>query len=141
MTERSAFRIDSTAEFLKVDESLGIVFGFAAVCTENGEPFYDKQDEHLPEEAMLKASADFMENARVSTDMHARAGEEVVPDGTVLFAFPLTGEIAKALSITSPRTGLLIGMKPSAEVLAKCKAGDHRGFSIGGRYQHVEEVA
>ncbi len=134
------FQIDSRAEFRKVGDELGIVFGWAIICTEGGKPYFDSQGEHIPEAVMLKAAADFMANARVSTDMHARDGEAVVPDGRVIFGYPITTEMVDALEMKSKRTGLLVGLKPSAAVLAKCKAGEHVGFSIGGRYIEVEEV-
>lgn len=138
---------NSGAEFVKVGTDLGLVFGFAAVCTEDGKPYFDKGSmlsaypEHLPEEAMLKASAELMQGERVTTDMHARdAAGDPVTDGSVVFAFPLTAEIAKRLGIVTKRTGLLVGLKPSPEVYAKFKDGDRMGFSIGGQYLELEEV-
>lgn len=122
-------------EVVKVDESLGLVFGFAIVCKQDGEEYYDLQDDHIPEDAMLKAASDFMQNSRVADDMHDGVGM-----GTVVFAFPLTGDIAKALDIQTRQTGLLIAMKPSSEVLAKFVDGTYTGFSIGGRRIKDEEV-
>ncbi len=84
---------------------------------------------------MLKASADFMQHSRVAKDMHA--GDQV---GDVVFAFPLTTEIAKSLGIKTKKTGLLIGMKPDAETLKKYVSGDYTGFSIGGKRITDEEV-
>jgi hypothetical protein len=123
-----------SVQLVKVDETLGLVFGFAIVCKENDEPYYDLQNDHIPEDAMMKAATDFMSESRVSGEMHARA------DGQVLFAFPLTGEVAKALGIVTKRTGLLIAMKPSPEVFAKFKSGEYTGFSIGGS-RGQDEVA
>ncbi len=143
-----AFSLDSGAELLKVGPDLGLVFGFAAICTEDGKPFFDAGSagapgiaEHLPEDVMLKMASDFMLNSRVSSDEHSRdAAGKVVPDGTVVFMLPLTAELAKRLNITTKRTGLIVGMKPSPEVLAKFKDGYRHGFSIGGQYVEVEEV-
>jgi hypothetical protein len=118
--------LTKNASVVKVDEALGLVFGFAIVCKEAGEPYFDTQSDHIPEDAMLKASTEFMLESRVSGDMHARA------DGQVVFAFPLTEEVAKALDITTKRTGLLIAMKPSPAVFEKFKKGEYTGFSIGG---------
>ncbi len=112
---------------MKVDETLGLVFGFAIVCKEDGEPYFDKQDDHIPEDAMLKAAAEFMEDSRVASEMHD--GSDI---GRVVFAFPLTEDIAKSLDITTSRTGLLIAMKPAADVLEKFVSGEYTGFSIGG---------
>lgn len=131
----------TACEFVKVDESLGLVFGFAVVCMEKGEPYVDLQKDHIPEDAMLEASLDFMRNSRMSGDMHAKdkAGQPI-RDGEVVFAFPLTTEIAKSLSIETERTGLMVAIKPSAEVLAKFVDGTYTGFSIGGDYVENEEV-
>jgi hypothetical protein len=121
----------------KVDDALGLVFGFAIVCNEGGQPYYDLQGDHIPEESMVKAAADFMQHSRVAKEMHA--GEQV---GGILFAFPLTTEIAKAMGLGEPaRTGLMVAMKPdSAEVLEKFRSGEYTGFSIGGQRLQDEEV-
>lgn len=117
----------SKANVVKVDENLGLVFGFAIICKRDGADYYDLQDDHIPEDAMLKAATDFMLHSRMSKDMH-----EGDADGRVVFAFPLTTDIAKALGIVSKETGLLIAMKPSAAVLEKFKSKEYTGFSIGG---------
>jgi hypothetical protein len=124
------------AQVLKVSEELGLVFGFAIVCKRGGADYYDVQDDHIPEDAMLTAATDFMENSRLAKEMHAGDGA-----GTVVFAFPMTSEIASALNIQTQDTGLLIAMKPEADMLAKFKAGDLTGFSIGGSRGEDEEVA
>jgi hypothetical protein len=67
--------------------------------------------------------------------MHSRSGA-----GQVLFAFPLTEEIAKSLDIVTKKTGLLIGMKPDEEMLEKFRDGTYTGFSIGGAYITNEEA-
>lgn len=123
----------------KVDNSLGLVFGYAIVCMKNGERYFDLQDEHVPEGVMLEMAADFMKNSREARAMH---GEDAI--GEVVFAFPLTTEVAKALDIEAEQTGLLIGMAPNAESLKKFDDGEFTGFSIGGYafYQDDgEEVA
>ena len=120
----------------KLDESLGLVFGWAAISLEDGEPYFDLQDEHIPEDTLLKAATDFAESTRAALDMHD--GESI---GDIRFIFPLTTDIAKALDIETPRTGLLIGMKPSDEVLEKYKSGEYTGFSIGGAVIDAETHA
>jgi hypothetical protein len=127
----------SEAQLAKVDSELGLVFGFAIVSTLDGQPYFDLHDDHIPEDTMLKAAADFMEHSRVAKDMHAK-GDSI--DGKVVFAFPLTSEIAKALEIETKTTGLLVALKPSPEVLEKFKDGTYTGFSIGGDYGEVELV-
>jgi len=125
------------AQVFKVDEGLGLVFGWAIVCNQDGEPYFDTQGDHIPESAMLKAAADFMANSRVAKEMHA--GES---KGSVVFAWPMTADIAKAMGIETKQTGLMIAMKPdSAEMLAKFKSGEFTGFSIGGRRIKDKETA
>ena len=121
-------------EFLKVEESLGLIMGWAIICKENGEPYFDLQGDHIPEEAMLKAAANFMQNSRIAAEMHARNPDKsVTKSGVTVFAWPMTTEIAKAMGIDSPRTGLLVAVKPdNAEALEKARSGQYTGFSIGG---------
>ena len=127
-------RFDIYSDVMKVDDELGLVFGFGMICKQNGEEYFDVQGDHIPEESMLKAAADFMVGDRISGDMHKDV------DGKVVFAFPLTTEIAKALDITTKNTGLLIAMRPSADVLSKFKSGEYTGFSIGGVRQEEKVV-
>ncbi len=75
------------------------------------------------------ARPDFMLDVRVAKEMHM--GDE---KGTILFAWPMTEDIAKAMDIKSKFTGLMIAMKPnSPDILDKFKSGEYTGFSIGGR--------
>jgi len=125
------------AQVAKVDEELGLVFGYAIVCKEDGRDYFDlnvdretgeKVPEHIPEETMLKAAAEFMDSAtRPGNEMHA--GPQL---GKYVFAFPLTTEIAKALGIKAKKTGLLVAYKAPADVLQKFKDGTYTGFSIEG---------
>ena len=114
----------------KVDEALGLVCGYAIVCNEGGEPYFDTQGDHVPEESMLEAAYDFMKFSREVRDGHGDAADI---GGMVVFAYPMTEDIAKALDIQVKQTGLLIGMKPSEELLSKFVSGEYTGFSIGGR--------
>lgn len=118
-----------TGELIKVDESLGLVLGYAMVCTENGEPYYDLQGDYIPEDVMLKASLDFMEHSQIADEMH-----DDKDHGTVVFAWPMTADVAKAFGIETSKTGLMIGVRPEPSMLAKFKRGELKGFSIGGSY-------
>ena len=134
------FRI--AGKVAKVSESLGLVLGYAIVCTEDGEPYYDLQGDHIPEDAMLKAALDFAEHSQVAGDTHTRdATGNVVKHGTVPFLFPLTADIAKALDIETPTTGLLVALRPNDEMLTKFKSGEYTGFSIGGERIRDEAVS
>ena len=126
---------DIRAEVVKVDDSLGLVMGYAIVCTEDGEPYFDLQGDHVPDDAMLKAALDFMENSQVAKEMHT--GEQA---GSVVFAFPMTDEIAKAFGIMTNRTGLMIAMKPNDDMLKRFQLGELTGFSIGGLRGEDEEL-
>ncbi len=126
----------SDVNLLKVDTALGLIFGWAIVSKIKGEPFFDSQGDHIPEYAMLKASSKFMESDRVAKEMHI--GDE---KGRIVFAFPMTEDIMKAMGISSTYSGLMIAMKPDNDsVLEKVKAGVYTGFSIGGRRLRQREV-
>lgn len=119
---------ESYAQILKVDDELGLVLGWAIICTIEDEEYFDKQDDHIPDSGMLDAATDFMVNSRVAKEMHVD-GEK----GTVVFAWPMTAEIAKAFDIETHQTGLMIAMKPdNDEMLEKFRDGTYKGFSIGG---------
>ncbi len=123
----------------KVDESLGIVFGWAVICKVAGQDYYDWNidsggvhkgkliPEHITEPAMLKSAAAFMASDRPGNEMHE--GGDV---GKFLFAFPLTTDIAKAMGIACAKTGLMVGYQAPPAVLAKFKSGAYTGFSIEG---------
>lgn len=117
-----------SANILKVDDTLGLVIGWAIISKQEGADYFDCQGDHIPEDAMLKAATDFMQSSRVVGDMH-----EKDEGGQVVFAFPMTTEIAKAFGITTKSTGLMIGIKPKDQkTLEKYKNGTYTGFSIGG---------
>lgn len=122
-------------EIAKVDEQLGLVFGFAVVSKIDGEPYFDSHGDHIPEAPMLEAATDFMLHSRVAKEMHSGA-----PVGEVVFAFPLTTEVARALEIETRKTGLVIAMQPREETLAKFRSGEFSGFSIGGARLEDEDV-
>ena len=126
---------DIRAEVLKVDDALGLVMGYAIICKDDGKDYFDLQGDHIPEDAMLKAALDFMEHSQVAKEMHQ--GEQA---GTVVFAFPMTEDIAKAFNILTTRTGLMIAMRPDADMLKRFQLGELTGFSIGGLRGDDEEV-
>lgn len=122
----------------KIDEALGLIFGWGIVCTEDGKPYYDLQGDHIDEAELTKAALTFMQRSRTAKTMHD--GE---PTGEVVFAFPFTGDVLKSFGIKSRTTGLLIGVKPSDQaIFEKYKDGTLLGFSIGGsaNAERVEEV-
>ena len=125
------------AQVLKVDEGHGLVLGWAIICKKDGADYFDLQDDNIPEDSMLGAAVDFMQTGAMAKDMHTGAGK-----GTVLFAWPMTTDIAKAFGIETKTTGLMIAMKPdSAEMLGKFRDGTYTGFSLGGWRIKDEKVA
>jgi hypothetical protein len=120
---------------VKVNNELGLVFGYAIVSSINGEDYYDLQGDHISDSEILKAATTYMSGDRAVKEMHRED-----TDGKVIFAMPLTKDIAEALEIQTPIHGLLIGMKPSKEVFAKFKNGEYKGFSIGGMSAVMEDT-
>ena len=125
-----------TSKFTKVDDDLGVVFGYAIVCKAEGEDYYDLHGDHIPQDAMMKAALEFMLESRDGKVMHV--GDVA---GTVPFAWPETEEVADQFGVVTKTFGLKIGWAPhDAADLAKFKDGTFTGFSIGGEYGDVEEL-
>lgn len=119
-------RFEKVCQFFKVEN--GVAYGFAIVCTDKGAPYWDLQDDHIPEDEMVTASLDFMKSTRVGSDQHT--GEHV---GDIVFGFPVTKANATSLGIASEKTGFLIGYQPQDPVhLDMIANGERTGFSIGG---------
>lgn len=140
-------RLIKVNDQLQVDEEHGIVVGFGIVSMIDGQPYYDLNidtdgvhkgqavPEHITEDAVIASLVDASEVGILpGNEMHAG------PDtGHYVGLFPLTTDIAKALGITTSRTGLLVAYKPAPDVLAKFKDGTYTGFSIeGARIKHEE---
>jgi Putative phage serine protease XkdF len=121
----------------KIDEELGVIFGWGIVSSVDGEPYFDSQGDWIPDDSMLKASTEFMVDIRIGKEMHA--GEQA---GTIVHSLPLTSDLAEAFGIECDRTGWIVGFKPhSAELLEKFRSGEYTGFSIGGNRVKDEYVS
>jgi hypothetical protein len=133
----------------KIDDALGVVLGWAIVCKVNGEDYYDLNidhsgphagesvPEHVPEPVMAKSALQFVDSGAIGNEMHE--GPDV---GSYPFVFPMSSDAFKALfgtTDTPPKTGLLVGYRPPADVLAKFKSREYTGFSIEGRRISFEE--
>jgi len=117
----------------KVDSKLGLVFGFGAVSMEKGARYFDAHDEHVSEAELLKGALNFVEHWQIAGEEHRDgASGEVEKRGTVPFVFPLLTDVAKALGIESETHGILVALKPDAEMMAKFESGELTGFSMGG---------
>ncbi|MDX7777916.1 hypothetical protein SJR98_07465 [Aeromonas hydrophila] len=113
-----------------VSDALGIVYGWAAISSENGVDYFDTDNQHIPAAVLEGAALEFAEGDRVMSVQHD--GAEF---GKVVFALPLLRDNTNALGlkVENNREGLIIGVKPNSSALAAVKDGTLRGFSIGGR--------
>lgn len=113
----------------KFDEEQRIVYGWASVVTEKGEPVVDRQGDVIEAENLVKAVNNFMEHVRVGKTMHV--GEQT---GMVLHSLPVTKEISEALGIQTDREGWIVAYKVYDDaVWEMVKSGELAAFSIGGR--------
>jgi hypothetical protein len=116
-------------QILKADEEQRLVYGWASVVTEKGEPVVDRQGDVIEPETLVKAVNNFMENIRVGKEMHK--GEQI---GAVIHSMPVTKEIGESLGIQSDREGWVVAFKVyDDDVWARVKSGELAAFSIGGR--------
>lgn len=121
--------ISSSVNIIKADDEQRIVWGWASVATENGEPVFDIHGDHIPMEELTKASVDFMRNYRVGKTEHF--GKQT---SEVIAMLPLSKSLAEALGIQTNREGLVVGFKVYDEdTWNGIKSGDLPAFSIGGR--------
>lgn len=128
-------QVKLNTKILKVDDTLGLVLGWAIICKQQQVEYFDLQDDSITEEAVLKGSADFIQHSRVAKEMHT--GQ---PIGEIVGSFPLIEDVAKAFGIQCDTYGWMVAMKPSDDVLEKFKSGELTGFSIGGIVEEFEEL-
>lgn len=111
----------------KLDEEMGIVFGWALTDATKAGAYVDLQGDHvLADNDLLKAALEFVRSGANADEMHNRKAA----GGWVPFVLPVDKSIAEWLGIE--QTGLIAGMQPTAEVFAKFKSGEYTGFSIDG---------
>lgn len=116
-------------DIIKSDDDQRMVWGWASVITEKGEPVVDRQGDIIEAHTLVKAATDFMFSVRTTKQMHV--GGKV---GEFVHSFPLTNEIAKAFGIECDKEGWIVACKIlDEEVWKKVKSGELRAFSIGGR--------
>lgn len=128
--------IDALARVVKVDEPLGLVFGWTLTSRVDGEDYFDLQGDAVDQDSILKAAMDFMSGPRETDAMHDEKA-----DGTVVFCMPMDAAIAKAFDVETATHGLMVAIKPSPEVFAKFQDGTLRGFSIQGTGEREEVKA
>ena len=116
-------------KILKADDEQRMVYGWASVVTEKGEPVIDRQGDVIMPETLVKAVNNFMEHVRVGKTMHV--GEQT---GVIVHSMPITKEIGDALGIQSDREGWIVAYKVYDDaVWQMVKSGELAAFSIGGR--------
>jgi len=116
-------------QILKADEEQRLVYGWASVVTEKGEPIIDRQGDVIEAETLVKAVNEFMEHVRVGKTMHV--GEQT---GVIVHSMPVTKEIGEALGIQSDREGWVVAYKVyDDDVWDMVKSGELTAFSIGGK--------
>lgn len=116
-------------QILKADDEQRMVYGWASVVTEKGEPVVDRQGDVIEPDTLVKAASKFMEHVRVGKEMHK--GNQI---GAVIHSMPITKEIGESLGIQSDREGWIVAFKVyDDEVWDKVKSGELAAFSIGGR--------
>ena len=137
MTQRTTI----TGRTVKFDEFLGLVKGYASVCTEKGEPYFNPQREHFSKDPIFKAAFDFMQNGRLAGDMHAQGADgQPIEAGTGAFAWPTTEDISESFDIEISCTCLMICMPPRADTLETRRSAELTGVSINGSGGLQEEV-
>jgi hypothetical protein len=127
-------KTDIQGKILKTDDEQRMVFGWASVVTEKGEPVVDRQGDVIEADTLVKAVNEFMEHVRVGKAMHS--GDQV---GVVVHSLPVTKEIGEALGIQSDREGWVVAYKVfDDDIWAMVKSGELAAFSIGGRAMKEE---
>lgn len=124
-----ADEVTATAKLAKLNEELGLAFFWAFTSTNpDGTEHFDLQGDTVDQD-FIKAAMDFMLDGGGAVDeMH----DGVSTEGRVVFAFPMTPDIAKAFGVVTKQSGLMIAIKPTAEQLEKLKDGTYTGVSIAG---------
>lgn len=130
LTKRSkGFRFTKDVEIVKVDEEMGLVFGWALTDHADGEEYFDLQgDNVVADDGLIKAAKEWVESGARSDEMH-----DGIASGSCPFVMPMTPDVAKAFGISTDTTGLMVGMRPPPDVFAKFKTGEYTGFSIEGQ--------
>lgn len=112
----------------KLDDDLRIAYGWASVCTDNGQTVVDSQGDMIDISDMREAVHKFMGN-RTAGEMHDKMGIGEIVDSLVI-----DKDVAKALGMPDNREGWFIGMKiTDNDVWQKFKSGELKAFSIGGK--------
>lgn len=117
-----------TVPITKVDEDQRLVFGWASVIEENGNPIVDQQGDIISERELENAFYGFAKDARIAGEMHDRIGV-----GDLVECVVFSKDKQAALGIDLGKVGAWVGFRLEPDVFAKVKSGEYGAFSIGGR--------
>lgn len=124
---KGAFTFD--CQFTKLNIEQRLVYGWASIIEENGQPLVDGQGDVITPAELVKAAHRYVTDSRAAKVMHegGKMGEMVE---SVVF----TRQVQDALGIDLNKTGWFVGFKIyDDEVWQRVKEGELAMFSIGGR--------
>jgi hypothetical protein len=133
-------REDSVCRICKVDEDRQLVFGWASVCSIDGEDVIDKQGDIIPEHELENAVYEYNLYFRKQGEMH-----EVMGIGRLVESIVFTVEKQRAIETGLRESGInahldlgmvgwFVGFKvDDARVWKRIRAGELPEFSIGGK--------
>lgn len=112
---------------VKTDKRLGVCIGWSVISTIDGEPYFDRQSDHIPDSVAAEAFLKFAEGDRIMKLDHSGSAR-----GKVVWMFPLDRDTQTSLGLTSNVTGVIIGVRPDDPSILDRFGKDLHGFSIGG---------
>jgi len=114
----------------------GLVWGWASMIEKDGHTIRDYQGDQITEAELVKAAHDYITNSRTGGAMHIYcegADRQPLKCGEVVESMVFTKDLQKAMGISLPHIGWLIGYKISNPAVRKAVAnGQLKAFSIGG---------
>lgn len=126
--------IQFNAVIEKVDPEKRLVYGWASVVVENGQPVIDRHGDIIPVDVLVEAVHKFNTEVRNGGVMHIRNEGEVVKIATVVESIVFTEDLQKTLGIDLAKVGWFLGMRIEHDkVWEMVKSGELKAFSIGGR--------
>jgi hypothetical protein len=115
-------------EMAKSDDDLRVLWGWASVISEAGEPVVDRQGDVIDADTLRQAAHGF-----VAAGRHSLLGHDGQPVGEIVESMVFTAEAQKALGIDLGREGWWVAIHVhDDEAWAAVKAGELGALSIGG---------
>ena len=114
----------------------GLVWGWASMIEKDGATIRDFQGDQITEAELMKAAHDYITNSRTGGAMHIYcegSDRQPLKCGEVVESMVFTKDLQKAMGISLPHVGWLIGYKIVNPAVRKAVAsGQLKSFSIGG---------